>query len=261
MPKSDPLSSEASWEGLNEKIFFALPHLKLTALPSLPIPPTMKVHPFSSARRAGFTLIELITVVSVIVILFALVVGGYTYADRSSKRSRTEVVIRAVRSGLENYKEKFGSYPKAANGDTTVAIGDKSYIAGGGACLYQAMSGDGFDQIEGATGQGVPESDGQLDLNEAPNVMLADMPREMWTKVDTLYFMTDGFGHPLRYIRAAPLVAPTPGDPPPDPLTVNRGTYDIWSYGEDEDHLTSTGLEATSGGGTTRIDIKWIKNW
>ncbi len=221
----------------------------------------MKINQSLRAHRAAFTLIELITVVSVIIILFALVVGGYTFADRSSKRSRTEVVIRATRSALEGYKEKFGSYPAATNPDATVAIADKSYIVGGGACLYQAMSGDGFDQILNATGESTPESNGELDDNEAKNLILTDMPKELWAKTDGYYYMVDGFGHPIRYVKAAPTLSPIPGQPAPDPTTINRGTYDIWSYGEDTENILASSLDASNGPAGSRIDVKWIKNW
>ena len=115
----------------------------------------MKPH-LSKVRRDAFTLIELITVVTIIALLFSLVVGGFTFADRFSKRSKTEVTIKAVRSGLERYQEDFGGYPAPLNVDSTSEIAKKIYIVGGAACLYQAMSGDGFDQIEGAQVWGRP---------------------------------------------------------------------------------------------------------
>ena len=221
----------------------------------------MKIHHLRQVRREAFTLIELITVITVIIILFAMVVGGFTFADRSSKRSRTEVVIKAARSGLEVYREKFGSYPDVATPDTTVAIAKKSYISAGGTCLYQALSGDGFDQIKNATGESIPASDGAVDVNEAKNITLENMPKEMTAKNGNTYYLVDGFGHPLRYIKAAPVVSPTPGQPPPDATTVNKGTYDIWSYGEDEENITANSLQAAAGSGSSRMDVKWIKNW
>jgi prepilin-type N-terminal cleavage/methylation domain-containing protein len=212
------------------------------------------------ARRCGFTLIELITVVTIIVLLFSLVVGGFTFADRFSKRSKSEVTIKAVRSALENYKEDFGGYPEVALPDTSIEIAQKVYIVGGGACLYQAMSGDGIDQIKGATGGGVPESDGNLDDNETKNVKMADMPNELWAKTDGLYYIIDGFGHPLRYIKSAPTQSAIPGGAPPDATTVNQGTYDIWSYADDEENLTATSLDSLTGS-IQAASKKWIRNW
>lgn len=215
---------------------------------------------YKTLKRGAFTLIELITVITIIALLFSLVVGGFTYADRYSKRSKTEVTIKAVRSGLENYKEEFGSYPRPKSEDVTVEIANKLYIVGGAACLYQALSGDGFDQISGATGQGTSNSDGNLDDYENKNVMLKDMPRELWATSGSYYFIIDGFGHPIRYIKAAATVSQTPGGTPPQRTTVNVGTYDIWSYSEDEDNLTATSLESVQGS-IQQASRKWIKNW
>lgn len=208
----------------------------------------------------AFTLIELITVITIIALLFSLVVGGFTYADRYSKRSKTEVTIKAVRSGLENYKEEFGSYPLPQSEDVTIEIANKLYIVGGAACLYQALSGDGFDQISGAAGRGTSSSDGNLDDYENKNVMLKDMPRELWATSGDYYYIIDGFGHPIRYVKAAPTVAQTPGAAPPERTTVNVGTYDIWSYSEDEENLTATSLESIEGS-VQEASRKWIKNW
>jgi type II secretory pathway pseudopilin PulG len=222
----------------------------------------MKIPALRRSRSAGFTLVELITVVSVIVLLFALVAGAYTYADKSSKRNRTEVSIRVIRSALENYREKFGAYPQPSNPSEAVAIADKSYIAGGAACLYQALSGDGFNQIEGADGLGNPSSDGQVDVNEAANITLTDMPKELWTHNNSsLYYMVDGFGHPIRYIKAAPTQSPIPGQPPPQAVTINLTTYDIWSYGEDTENITSTGIDTQNDTTLASESSKWIKNW
>lgn len=208
------------------------------------------------SRRQAFTLIELITVVTIIALLFSLVVGGFTYADRFSKRSKTEVTIKAVRSALENYKEEFGGYPAALDPETPVEIAKKSYIAGSAACLYQALSGDGFNQIQGAKGMGAPESDGNLDDFETKNVMLKDMPSELWINNGGLYYIIDGFGHPIQYTKAVSTVASTPGGAPPEPVTMNKSTYDIWSYAEDEENLTMKSIDSTPA-----VSAKWIKNW
>jgi prepilin-type N-terminal cleavage/methylation domain-containing protein len=210
------------------------------------------------SRRDAFTLVELITVVTIIALLFSLVVGGFSYADKFSKRSKTEVTIKAVRSALENYKEAFGSYPDPQNAATSVEIGKKSYTAGAAACLYQALSGDGFDQILGATGQGTPESDGNLDDFEAKNVMLKDMPKELWANNGGLYYIIDGFGHPIQYIKALPRTSATGA--PPEPNTINMD-YDIWSFAEDEENLTARSLDTMQGGPVRQASLKWIKNW
>ncbi len=219
----------------------------------------MKIQQKNQTQNA-FTLVELVTVITIIALLFSLVVGSFTYADRYSKRAKTEVTIKAVRSGLENYMTEFGSYPLPKSADSTIEIANKLYVVGGAACLYQALSGDGFDQIDGATGQGTSNSDGNLDDYENKNVMLKDMPRELWSINGDYYYMIDGFGHPLRYIKAAATVASVPGQAAPSRTTVNLGTYDIWSYAEDEDNLTANSMESIEGS-IQEASRRWIKNW
>ncbi len=225
----------------------------------------MKSH-LPKARRDAFTLIELITVVTIIALLFSLVVGGFTFADRFSKRSKTEVTKKAISSGLENYSNEFGGYPEPVSSGATTAIAKKVYIVGGATCLYQAMSGDGANMIgvRGSKGilkpLGTTPSDGNLDDSEAKNVMLKDMPKELWAKTDSFYYIIDGFGHPFRYIKSAPTQGATPSLPPPAATTINRGTYDIWSYAEDEKNLTANSLQSLTGSVQT-ASRKWIKNW
>lgn len=208
--------------------------------------------------QSGFTLIELITVVTIIALLFSLVVGGFSYADRYSKRQKTQVTIKAIRSGLENYNQEFGGYPivsKKAEA-ISVQIAKKSYLAGGAKCLYQAMSGDGLDAIT----ESGPSSDGELDNTEAKNVMLKDMPKELWAKSGSDYFMIDGFGHPIRYIKAAPTTSSTASGTP-TALTINLNSYDIWSFNEDGDHPMATSLETTTSETLRAASQLWEKNW
>jgi prepilin-type N-terminal cleavage/methylation domain-containing protein len=210
--------------------------------------------------RSGFTLIELITVVSIIALLFSLVVGGFSYADRYSKRQKTEVTIKAVRSALENYSQEFGGYPDAKNPSATIQITNKSYVVGGAACLYQAMSGDGTDAINGVNSAGIPNSDGELDLNESKNVMLKDMPKELWTKSGQMYFMIDGFGHPIRYVKAVP-IAPGAAAGSAQPRTINLSTYDIWALNEDTENAARDSVETSQSAVLNTASQVWTKNW
>ena len=73
--------------------------------------------------------------------------------------------------------------------------------------------------------------------------------------------MVDGFGHPIRYTKSSPTISFTPGQAPPDPVTINRGTYDMWSYGEDAENITATSLDASEDGPVKTASLKWIKNW
>lgn len=215
-------------------------------------------------RRAGFSLVELLTVITIIALLFGLVVGGFTYADRKAKRDATEVRLRALVSALEKYKTEFGDYPQPKNPSAMADIGNKSYTAGGAACLYQALSGDGTDQIDGATPAGEPASNGDIEDAEVPNIIMKDMPKEMYANFSSMYMFIDGFGRPFQYTRAIQVNPNAQGGAGggnnQQPVTINN-TFDLWSYGEDEDNLTIRSYEASQSPTTRQAMSRWIKNW
>lgn len=217
----------------------------------------MKSHPFKKPLRAGFTVIELLVVITIIALLFALTVGGYTYAQRSAARNRTTVAMNAIKSGLERYFNEFGEYPTPQNPEDSIAVGPRTYRVGGAAMLYQALSGDGYDAIQMATtptNAGEAMSNGSLEEQESKNVMLTDMPKEIWVKKDGRFYMVDGFGNPFQYEKAKQAVSGS------DPSTVNT-TYDLWSYGEDEENTSALSTDTLTAGTVKDASQKWVKNW
>src|SRR5262245_60276635 len=84
---------------------------------------------------SGFTLIELILTVGIIIILMALDLNTVSDARKKAARVRAETEIAAMSAALQSY-----------NADNAV------YPAGTGAhALYQALSGDGNNAIGGST--------------------------------------------------------------------------------------------------------------
>lgn len=220
----------------------------------------MKAHHHRRVCQEAFSLLNWLTIISVIVLLYVLLTNGFTICEVSAARSHSNMVIKAARSGLEVCQQKFGAYPEAANPNVTVTIDGKNWLVGEAACLYQALSGDGSDQIKDAKDGSAPASDGVVDVNEAKNITLENIPKEMWAQTNGIYYIVDGFGHPIRYIAASPAGSPAPGQPSPAPTTANSD-YDLWSYGDDETNITATSLQASGGSGGSRLDAKWIKNW
>lgn len=62
-------------------------------------------------RSNAFTLIELLTVISIIAVLAGLTVGLVTVAGRKSKESRVSGEMSRLIAEIENYKAKLGFYP------------------------------------------------------------------------------------------------------------------------------------------------------
>lgn len=220
--------------------------------------------PVLRRRASGFTLAEMMIVISIIVVLAALTIGGYNYAMRGSKRRTTEATMTAITSSLERYYEKYGEYPEPATKDEfTQTMPGKMYNVGGARCLYQALRGDGYDAIKGAgtsANGGTSASDGNFDEVEVLNVMFKDMPPTMWRKLNGFYFMVDGFSNPFQYVKApsTSAAAGAGGGGGGASVTTINSTYDLWSYGED---VINTAAKSSDAIEKPEIAAKWIKNW
>lgn len=219
--------------------------------------------------RSGFTLAEMLLVVTIIGVLAALTMQGYTYAMRSSKRRVTESTLAAAQSSLERYFDKFGEYPEPASNKEEIEImPNKKYNVAGARCLYQALRGDGFDAIKLGTSNSDDKnaaSDGKFDDSELGKVMFKDMPQAMWRTVGSkTYILVDGFGFPFQYVKAVPQTNNTSngnnGGSNSDSnavVTINS-TYDLWSYADDEKNITATSAQAQKD---SKVSAKWVKNW
>lgn len=67
----------------------------------------------------GFSLIELLVVITVIAILAALVLQTAGYVQKKAARSRAEAEIAALSAALESYKADMGDYPRWTNGSSS----------------------------------------------------------------------------------------------------------------------------------------------
>ena len=75
---------------------------------------------FSKQQRTiGFTLIEMLVTVSIMVILMAIAVASFGSAQEQSRDAQRKTDLRTVEAALALYKNKYGSYPGACNGPTT----------------------------------------------------------------------------------------------------------------------------------------------
>ena len=220
------------------------------------------------SRTRAFTLVEMLIVVTIISLLAALTMGGYTYAMRSSKRRLTTGTFEAIKLALERYNTEFGEYPEPANSNQLVQFppGLANFDTSGASCLYQALTGDGYDQIKGVTGDAAGggsggTSDGKVEgAAELKNKMFVEIPQTIYTRKGTTFMLIDGFGHPFQYLKAAIPTAANGANGNNNnttPTTINT-TYDLWSYSEDEVNTTKQSISTLTD---PTISVKWIKNW
>lgn len=208
----------------------------------------MKSNQPQSHAVAGFTLLELLVVIAIIAILAALTLGGTRFAQTAAAKNRTVAAHGLIKSALEIYKEKFGEYPAPSNPTGSTEAGGKEIRAGGARMLYQAITGDGYDQIQlNVPPPGVsPQSDGRVDEGEV-SMLSEPLPKGMYTSVPgrSDYYVVDGWGRPFQYTKGGN-----------DTLTPD---YDLWSFGN-IDSRAGYVYDAESRRNQSNT-ATWVKNW
>lgn len=105
----------------------------------------MNIHP--RPRAAGFTLVELIITITIMVLLAALVVGGFGFVREKQARDTARLQIQLLSLGIDEYKLDMGVYPGHGNssdfgGDASSSDGDNSEV------LYNALFHEGWEFIK-----------------------------------------------------------------------------------------------------------------
>ncbi|MDA7535404.1 type II secretion system GspH family protein [Akkermansiaceae bacterium] len=160
----------------------------------------MKLHSLPNRHR-GFTLVELLTVVVIIVILATLVMGALNGAKKMQAAKLTRTNRQNIEMHLESYRSDNGFVPVGTD------VSSKE--------LYKALSGD-------FTGRGEEEPEGEIYwpelLKEGKNALVGKMNGER--------VILDGYGVSYRYRSALDI------DGNPEPKAKNA-EFDVWSLGPD----------------------------
>ena len=169
-------------------------------------------------RRAGFTLVELLAVVLVIVLLAGLMISVTGYVQKTVAISTTKIQLAAIAAGLEAYKADWGFYP----------ITTPARISNRGNCeatnnfiLFNAL----YPPINTHRKTYVRFPSAQIRTN-----LTTGLPN-----------ICDPWGTPFNYY-CSPSTAYGVSNNYPNPVTgtntgytvggqVNGGTYDLFSYG------------------------------
>ena len=92
----------------------------------------MKKH----AHSSGFTLVEIVVVMTIMVILAGLVVGSMSYVRGRQDREKAKAQIALLAKAIEEYKTDMGEYPGDENANASEQDSKD---------LYQALFKDGYD--------------------------------------------------------------------------------------------------------------------
>ena len=201
----------------------------------------------------GFTLVEMITVVAVIIILAGLVISVSGLVSQKANRARADGEIKVMVNHLDSYKRDNGTYPKTEETDNLDPRVDFSptsskYILSN-LKLYSALTGD-FEPADGPDGK--PEVDTKAYYNFSRNQL--NFTKDKSGNPATIRYVSDPWGNPYGYSTAGAQmesdyraqVRKDPRTPRPSELKGFNPTFDLWS---------------TAGATTQSQKGKWVRNW
>jgi prepilin-type N-terminal cleavage/methylation domain-containing protein len=199
------------------------------------IPSSFIIRAPSFSAEGGFTVLELLVVITIIVILAGLILATTGYVEKKGARSRAESEIAAISAALESYKADNGIYPRDTTNNTTDNLDAR---ASGNPTSYQAASLFLYNSLFGATnGSRNPASGARSYFTFKPN-MLSPVDQ-----TQSVQYIRDPFGNSYGYSTANQANSSKGYNP----------TYDLWS---------TAGLTANPPtSGTDTVTPQWVKNW
>jgi prepilin-type N-terminal cleavage/methylation domain-containing protein len=191
------------------------------------------VRKISNFREApGFTILELLIVISIIVILAALILGTVGYVQKKAARSRAEAEIAAMSAACESYKADNGTYPTDAAFTENVDPTASPVPTTASLTLYKLLTGDTNATLQ-------PPSTGTKTYFTFKPQMLSG-PKDTKNNLTGVTYIKDPFGNAYGYSTEKAVT-------PAGSVGYNP-TFDMWS---------TVGTVSNS----PTDQAQWIKNW
>ncbi len=178
-----------------------------------------------SNSKRGFTLIELISVITIIVILMTFLIAGTSGFRNRARKTKARTQIAQITTALEAYRNDFLLYPNDGTTTTTCA---STVCEDNNAYVIQQLSGKNSDGTYNTTITGDSKWNGPYFDPSSPDVSASRVWLDPWLNAFNIRLAVDT-------------------DTTTTPPSTNRLTFDIWSNGSDGTN--------NSGGGDD------INNW
>src|SRR3954451_15033181 len=96
-------------------------------------------------RRGGFSLVELLVVIGIIVLLFSIATPIILTARRNAERVRTQADLNTIATALDAYKAEFRDYPRPDPSNPRVPVLAWALVGPWAAVVEGGNPGDGAD--------------------------------------------------------------------------------------------------------------------
>ncbi|MDD5351506.1 MAG: prepilin-type N-terminal cleavage/methylation domain-containing protein [Chthoniobacteraceae bacterium] len=211
-------------------------------------------------KLRGFTLVELLVVISIITILAGLTLSTVSYAQNKAARDLAKAEIAGLEVGLESYKADNGDYPRSSNppgyddnaaealdaannpGDPGSTGSPNATYAKATRALYIGLSGD--TNLDGNVTVAGDSTDGttkpKVYFNFKPNMLYPRMPSGSTRAANSIQAVIDPFYFPYGYSTLGSKVVTTGSQ-----AGGYNPTFDLWS----------------TGGNHPGDQKTWITNW
>jgi len=161
-----------------------------------------RIHP---SHRLGFTLVEILVVIAIIMVLAAMTISGLGYYNNKVATSKTLVLMGGIETALEQYRADVGEYPQetCVNPISSTAI------------LYKELYGD-------RDKDGVPDVGATVYLSLLDPNFTRKNSNLRWQNGKLSYVIADGWGGQMAY-RCIQEGSSELMNPP--------SSFDLWSSG------------------------------